>query len=88
MALLFFRALCDMGIGLRFVFNFAVNYTICDSSSCHVNEMEDINAAENKCGPASGVFEFFEMASEAWFFCLALDLIVSITNPFSSFKQR
>lgn len=92
-----------MGIGLRFIFNFAVNFTICNSSHCSINgnvmfyvrfivmcfvDITDIKEAENKCGASAGALEFFEMASEAWFFCLAVDLAVSITNPFSSFKDR
>jgi hypothetical protein len=34
------------------------------------------------------MIEFFELASEMWFFCLAFDLAISITNPFSSSSQR
>jgi hypothetical protein len=42
----------------------------------------------NQCAVPSGMIEFFELASEMWFFCVAFDLAVSITNPFSSFKAR
>lgn len=40
------------------------------------------------CAAPSGMIQFFELASEMWFFCVAFDLAVSITNPFSSFKAR
>jgi hypothetical protein len=40
------------------------------------------------CHIAAGLLEFFEIASEAWFFCAAYELALTLTNPFSSFKQR
>jgi hypothetical protein len=43
---------------------------------------------EHVCKIPSGFMEFFEIASEAWFLCLAWDLAVSVTNPFSTIKTR
>ena len=43
---------------------------------------------EDRCGLPSAVLEFFEIASEGWFICLAVDLAITISNPFSSFKDR
>jgi len=90
MSLLSFRALCDMGIGFRFVFNGYFNQNLCGDSHCDIDDDEVGGSDElyRNCSAPSGMIEFFELASEAWFFCLAFDLAVSITNPFSSFSQR
>jgi hypothetical protein len=32
--------------------------------------------------------EFFVIASEGWYFCNSFDLLLTTTNPFSSFKDR
>eukprot|EP00602_Paraphysomonas_sp_CaronLab_P002811 CAMPEP_0185026992 /NCGR_PEP_ID=MMETSP1103-20130426/11740_1 /TAXON_ID=36769 /ORGANISM="Paraphysomonas bandaiensis, Strain Caron Lab Isolate" /LENGTH=1008 /DNA_ID=CAMNT_0027560801 /DNA_START=160 /DNA_END=3186 /DNA_ORIENTATION=- len=90
MSLLSFRALCDMGIGFRFIFNSYFNQNLCGDSHCDIDDDEVGSNDElyRNCSAPSGMIEFFELASEAWFFCLAFDLAVSITNPFSSFSQR
>ena len=36
------------------------------------------------CGFPSAFLEFFEIASEMWFLCIAIDLWKSLINPFSS----
>ena len=36
----------------------------------------------------SALMEFFEMSSEAWFLCLAFELAISLSDPFSTFKSR
>ena len=64
-----------------------------DNSTCKNSEygciIEDLNKREKEiCGFPSTLMEFCEMASEAWFFCLALDLYFGLSNPFSSFKDR
>ena len=40
------------------------------------------------CSVPSAFFQLCEMGSEAWFFCLAFDMAVSVSNPLSSFKNR
>ena len=58
-------------------------YPKCSEYGC------DINVLESRiCEMPSTLFEFFEIASEAWFFCLAIDLYFSLSNPFLLFKQR
>jgi hypothetical protein len=80
-----YRALCDFGIGLRFVLSPIFMKEVCGSHTCSiVLDFED----EGKCGLSAGMLQFFEMASEAWFLCLAYDLAVTITNPFSSSASR
>jgi len=49
---------------------------------------EDYANDVGRCAIPSAFMEFFEIASEAWFFCLAIDLATSLSNPFSSFKSR
>lgn len=58
---------------------------ICDLTASRVCSSED---EDGKCGASAAMLEFFEIASEAWFLCLALDMLVSISNPFSTFKER
>jgi hypothetical protein len=43
---------------------------------------------EDRCQIPSAIFEFFQIASEMWLVCVALDLAVTLSNPFSSFKAR
>ena len=85
LALLFWRSFCDFGLSIRFVASHAFHILICGSSSCDITSPL---SKERLCGAPSAMFEFFEMASEAWFLCIAVDLLISISNPFSSFKSR
>lgn len=38
MTLLFFRTLCDMGIGFRFVMDQYFNQSLCNQKNCHIND--------------------------------------------------
>jgi hypothetical protein len=40
------------------------------------------------CGFPSAFLEFFEIASELWFGCVAYDILASLVDPFSSTKNR
>ena len=33
-------------------------------------------------------FRIFEICSEAWFLCIAIDLYLTMTDPFSTFENR
>jgi hypothetical protein len=83
MTLLFYRTLCDFGIGFRFLISPLIDLKVCNSWHCDV---EDID--QNSCAFSSAVLEFLEISSEAWFLCLLIDLVVTMTNPFSPFKKR
>jgi hypothetical protein len=94
-SLLLYRALCDFGIGLRFVLSPIFMHQVCHNNSCSIsinddyyNDNDNDYDYESKCGISAGMLQFFEMASEAWFLCLAYDLAVTITNPFSSSADR
>ena len=84
-SLLMYRALCDFGIGLRFVLSPIFMRDVCGSPQCSITED---TGDEDNCALGAGMLQFFEMASEAWFLCLAYDLAVTITNPFSSSAGR
>jgi hypothetical protein len=43
---------------------------------------------EGRCQIPSAIFEFFQIASEMWLLCVAFDLAVTMSNPFSSFRAR
>jgi len=79
--LLFWRSLCDFGIGVRFMTGIQWNYWQCGDEFCTLAQKQD-------CWAPSFILEFFELASEAWFLCVAMDLAVSVTDPFSSPKAR
>ena len=84
-SLLMYRAVCDFGVGLRFVLSPIFMRNVCGDDTCSVSQDGD---DEHKCAIAAAMQQFFEMASEAWFLCLAYDLAVTITNPFSSSASR
>ena len=45
-------------------------------------------SSDRNCGFASAMLEFFEIASELWFAIIAVDILFSLTNPFSTTKDR
>jgi hypothetical protein len=85
LALLFWRSFCDFGLSVRFVASHAFHVLVCGTQHCNVFSGHD---DQSMCGVPSAMFEFFEMASEMWFLCIAFDLLVSISNPFSTFNSR
>ena len=80
-SLLFWRSVCDFGIGLRFLTGIYWNNWQCGQNFCTL-------ADKSHCWAPSGLLEFFELSSEAWFLCVAMDLAVSVTDPFSTPKAR
>ena len=86
MALLFWRSLADLGLATRFILTPAFNVQICGDYECRVDPADRSN--EEKCALASFMVQFFEICSEAWFLCIAIDLYLTMTDPFSTFKNR
>eukprot|EP01038_Epipyxis_sp_PR26KG_P014040 gene14040-18831_t len=82
-AVLYWRSVCDLGLGIRFIFINAFNVYLCGSYECVRSASDPTN-----CSLPSALLEFFTIASECWLLCNGLDLFFSITNPFSSFKER
>jgi hypothetical protein len=80
---LFWRAMCDLGVALRFVLVPAFNYYICGNLVCSYSD-----AKEDLCQLPSALLQFFLLASEMWFFCHGLDLYFTVNNPFSSYESR
>lgn len=83
LSLLFWRAFCDLGIAIRFIATPGFNDLICNETICYIQLSN-----QSSCWLSSTMLQFFEMSSEAWFFCIGLDLYFSIHYPFSSFKSR
>jgi hypothetical protein len=49
----------------------------------------DLHALDEKrCRVPSMIMQFLQIASEGWLLCIAFDLAVTITNPFSSLEKR
>uniref|UniRef100_M4B1J9 PIPK domain-containing protein n=1 Tax=Hyaloperonospora arabidopsidis (strain Emoy2) TaxID=559515 RepID=M4B1J9_HYAAE len=46
------------------------------------------STASSTCDLFAGLFEFTLLASECWFFCMTLNLLLSLTNPFTDFKRN
>lgn len=86
MALLLWRSVCDLGLGLRFLLTPAFNMIVCGSPKCIVNENVSYSD-EHNCAFGSAIFEFLEISGEVWFLCIAIDLLNTKTNPFSNFKS-
>ena len=77
LALMYWRSFSDLLIGLRFIF-----------IGLQFNQFGSKNFMDIQCNIASGFLEFAQLSSEAWHFCLCLELLLSIRNPFTSFKSR
>lgn len=43
---------------------------------------------EDQCRVPSMIMQFFQIASEAWLLCIAFDLCVAMSNPFSTLENR
>ena len=88
--LLVIRSACDFGIAIRFLFEPYIGDQVCGYRTCYINGFDDLNTSEkiDNCAFPTAVMEFFEISSEAWFLCLALEFSISLSDPFSTFKQR
>ena len=85
LALLFWRSVADFGLAVRFVATPGFNLLICDKEFCNFTLWLN---KERNCLFASAMFEFFEISSEMWFLCVAIDLFLTMTRPFSKFEDR
>ena len=88
--LLVIRSACDFGLAIRFMFEPYIGDQVCGYRTCYYNGIDDFNSqqSQNQCAFPTAVMEFFEISSEAWFLCLALEFSISLSDPFSTFKQR
>ena len=84
MVLLFWRCVADLGISIRFMATPGFNRLICGDWYCNLLD----GYSNSSCSFSSAMLEFFQISSEAWFICVGVDLYLSITRPFSSFKSR
>lgn len=88
--LLVIRSFCDLGLALRFMFEPMISERVCGYRTCYFNDFDDFTKEKNynECSFPTAVMEFFEISSEAWFLCLAFELSVSLSDPFSTFQTR
>ncbi|KDO30800.1 hypothetical protein SPRG_04701 [Saprolegnia parasitica CBS 223.65] len=75
--LLYYRAVMDLLLSLRFLLDPLWIYW----------DFYDVSLPQS-CQYLSGVTEFLFIAADAWFFMLALDLMLSLNNPFGSVKHN
>ncbi len=63
---------------------------VCSPSFSH--HIKDLSSGDESldrgCNAPAAILEFFEIASEAWFLCMAVDLAITLLNPFSPFRKR
>ena len=88
--LLVIRSACDFGLALRFMFEPYIGDKVCGYRTCYYNMFDDFMEQKDKnyCALPAALMEFLEISSEAWFLCLALEFSISLSDPFSTFKQR
>jgi hypothetical protein len=97
--LIFWRAVCDLMISVAFIvmpkFQQYIRRHHCeddDGSSGTMTDCADnddwLIDHEDKCLPMSLWLEFFQIASESWLLCITYDLVVTISNPFTSLSYR
>ncbi|KAJ0399198.1 hypothetical protein ATCC90586_000040 [Pythium insidiosum] len=60
---------------------------LCNSKNTQCGCSWEPNAGAT-CDVFAGLFEFSLIAAEAWFFCMTLNLLLSLTNPFTDFKRN
>eukprot|EP00301_Raphidiophrys_heterophryoidea_P001704 c10812_g1_i2.p1 GENE.c10812_g1_i2~~c10812_g1_i2.p1 ORF type:complete len:739 (-),score=142.86 c10812_g1_i2:86-2302(-) len=71
-SMLFWRVVCDMFVAVRFFVD-PVLHTFLTDESCRLSSM---------------VLEFFELASEGWFLCVMVDLVLTLRNPFANYRRN
>ncbi len=64
-----------------------LDLTLCLSLS-NVDLSTGDESLDRGCNAPAAILEFFEIASEAWFLCMAVDLAITLLNPFSPFRKR
>ncbi|TMW57762.1 hypothetical protein Poli38472_014365 [Pythium oligandrum] len=60
---------------------------LCNNKNTQCGCSYDENAGPT-CDIFAGLFEFTLIAAEAWFLCMTLNLLLSLTNPFTDFKRN
>jgi hypothetical protein len=85
--MLLWKSIADLGIASRFLANSNFNEYVCGASRCTLVKLSDGTFLNGeRCGVASAYMVFFQIASELWFVCVAMDLVKTLQNPFSSTK--
>lgn len=82
-AIFYWRAICDIILGLRFT---ALHYV--SNESIKNSNLYDDSQFLNTVLVSSAWLQFAEMASELWSVCAPIELYLSIKNPFQTFKSR
>ena len=83
--LLFWRTVCDGGLALLFL-----SYVLTALSKGGPGQWNDIMSGKHRQEKIllAGLFQFFTISSETWFFCNSRDLMLTLTDPFTSDKAN
>ena len=77
--LIFYRSVADLLFGIVFLVS-SLNEEMDDKNDAHL--------LRGSCRWNAATVQLSALSSEGWFFMTSLDLIVSLTNPFTSYKQN
>ena len=90
--LIFWRTICDLMISVAFIamphFQRHLRRKYCGDDDTCGDDDDWILDHQDKCLPMSLWLEFFQIASESWLLCITYDLVVMISNPFTSLSYR
>lgn len=76
---LFYRSVCDLMLVVLLLLSHGV--------TCYVGDCQDALDG-SACTLASGGTQFFLLASESWFFVMAIDMYKSLKSPFTDYKHN
>ncbi|TYZ65510.1 hypothetical protein PybrP1_008969 [[Pythium] brassicae (nom. inval.)] len=91
--LVFWRTIADAFFVLQLLTQQFARCLFYDCTSlCNDRNPQCGCSRQDGAGPAcdvfAGLFQFSLIAAECWFFCMTLNLLVSLTNPFTDFKRN
>jgi hypothetical protein len=94
-SLIFWKTLCDLMISVGFLFMPSFKQSFherCDheedGGGCADDDGDWLSRHPDACLPMSLWLEFFQIASESWMLCITYDLVITISNPFTSLASR
>lgn len=91
--LVFWRTIADAFFVLQLLTQQFTRCLFYDCTSlCNDNNPQCGCSRAAGAGPAcdvfAGLFQFSLIVAECWFFCMTLDLLLSLTNPFTDFQRN
>jgi hypothetical protein len=89
--IIFWRTVCDLLIGVRFMLSPIVNSAdeeLFKTFDNHATRWDIDTLPQDVCRWPAFVTQLFYLASETWLAMLSLDLVLSMTNPFTDYRKN